>query len=135
MITKQPGPITVAEGSNVELMCEATGNGNLTYQWKRVSGLLPGSARERKTPTLTIHNIKVNDSGEYYCEVNDDDGGDSVSSVRVQVTVKSESLIINCIMFNQYWGNALLIYVTNIRNALCNIITFCCKSNIMHYFS
>ena len=103
MITVHPndnGPITVAEGRNVELMCEATGNGNLTYQWKRVSGLLPGNSRDRKTPTLNIRNIKVNDSGEYYCEVNDDDGGDSVSSMRVQVTVKSKSLIINCIMFN-----------------------------------
>ena len=93
MITKHPndnGPITVAEGSNVELMCEATGNGNLTYQWKRESVSLPGNAKKRKTPTLTINKIKIIDSGQYYCEVNDDDGGDSVSSMRVQVTVKSE---------------------------------------------
>ena len=103
MITVHPndnGNITVAEGSIVELMCEATGNGNLTYQWKRESGSLPGNARKRKTPTLTINKIKVNDSGGYYCEVNDDDGGDNVPSMRVQVTVKSESLITNCIMFN-----------------------------------
>ena len=120
MITKHPndnGPITTAEGSNVELMCEATGNGKLTYQWKRVSGLLPGNARDRKTPTLTIRNIKVNDSGEYYCEVSDDDGGDSVSSVRVRVTVKSKSLIINCIMFIQYiQGNPLLLIVLVINS-------------------
>ena len=93
MITRHPndnGPITVAELSNVELKCEATGNGNLTYQWKRVSGSLPGSARDRKTSTLTIRYIKVIDSGQYYCEVNDDDGGDNVSSLRVQVIVKSK---------------------------------------------
>ena len=115
MITVHPndnGNITVAEGRNVELMCEATGNGKLTYQWKRVSGSLPGNARNRKTPTLTIRNIKINDSGGYYCEVNDDDGGDNVPSMRVQVTVKSESLIANCIMFIQYiQGNPPLLIV------------------------
>ena len=101
MITVHPndnGTITVAEDSDVQLRCEATGNGTLNYQWMRVSESLPGNARDRKTSTLTIRNIKVDDSGQYYCEV--DNGGDSVSSMRVQVTVRSESLIINCIITN-----------------------------------
>ena len=99
MITVHPndnGTITVAEGSNVHLRCEATGKGSLNYQWKRVSESLPSNARGRKTSTLTVRNIAVNDSGQYYCEV--DNGGDSVSSMRVQVTVRSESLIINSII-------------------------------------
>lgn len=94
MITTHPnynGPITVAEGSNVELRCEATGNGTLNYQWKKVSGSVPHNARRSNGgQTLTLHNIKINDSGEYYCEV--DNGGDSVSSMRVQVTAKSQLL-------------------------------------------
>ena len=94
VITTHPnnnGPITVAEGSNVMLRCEATGNGRLNYQWRRVSGSLPGNTRRSNGgQTLTIRNIAVNDSGEYYCEV--DNGGDSVSSMRVQVTARSESL-------------------------------------------
>ena len=101
MITVHPngnGTITAAEGSHVQLRCEATGNGTLNYQWMRVSESLPDNARNRKTSTLTIRNIKVNDGGQYYCEV--DNGGDSVSSMRVQVTVRSESLIINCIITN-----------------------------------
>ena len=99
MITVHPndnGTITVAEGSHVQLRCEATGNGTLNYQWRRVSESLPGNARDRKTSTLAIRNIAVNDSGQYYCEV--ENGGDSVSSRRVQVTVRSESLIMNCVI-------------------------------------
>ena len=91
MITRHPnnnGPITVAEGSNVTLKCRATGNGTLNYQWRRVSGSLPSNSRGSNSRSLTVHNIVVSDSGQYYCEV--DNGGDSVSSMRVQVTARSE---------------------------------------------
>ena len=97
MITVHPnenGPITVTEGSDVVLRCRAAGDGTLNYQWRRVSGSLPGNARGRKTSTLSIRNITVNDRGQYYCEV--DNGGDSVSSMRVQVAVKRKLQIINC---------------------------------------
>ena len=90
MITRHPndkGNITVAEGSNVMLRCEATGNGILNYQWRRVSGSPPYSARRtNRGQTLTIRNIAVPDSGQYYCVVNDTEG--SVSSMRVQVTAR-----------------------------------------------
>ena len=94
MITKHPndkGNITVAEGSNVTLRCTATGNGKLNYQWRRVSGSLPSNARVRnRGRNLDFFNITVSDSGHYYCEVSDTEG--SVSSMRVQVTARSESL-------------------------------------------
>ena len=93
VITKHPninGPITVAEGSNVMLKCKATGNGKLNYQWRRVSGSLPSSARVINNRNLDLFNITVSDSGQYYCEVSDTEG--SVSSMRVQVTARSESL-------------------------------------------
>ena len=91
MITTHPnnnGPITVAEGNNVILRCEATGNGTLNYQWRRVSGSLPGNTRmEDEGQNLIIYNIiAVTDSGQYYCVVNDTEG--NVTSMRVQVTVK-----------------------------------------------
>ena len=91
VITRHPndeGNITVAEGSDVALRCRATGNGTLNYQWRRVSESLPNSTRGRNSRSLNIHNIAVSDSGQYYCVVNDDEG--SVSSMRVQVTAKSE---------------------------------------------
>ena len=95
MITIHPnakGNITVAEGSNVKLRCTAdsTINGTLTYQWRRVSGSLPSSAKMRNNGNLDLLNIAVSDSGQYYCEVSDKGG--SVSSGRVQVTARSESL-------------------------------------------
>ena len=98
MVTIYPSgdkPITIAEGNNVTLRCKATGDGALNYQWKRVSGSLPKNTvitNINGGNNLTIHNITVNDSGQYYCEV--DNGGDNVSSMRVIVTVKSKSQII-----------------------------------------
>ena len=94
VITTHPnsnGNITVAEGSNVMLRCEATGNGTLNYQWSRESKSLPKNATmEDEGRNLIIHNITVGNSGQYYCEV--DNGGDSVPSMRVQVTARSELL-------------------------------------------
>ena len=98
MIIMHPGsnePITIAEGENVTLRCKATGDGTLNYQWKRVSGSLPENAiitNINGGKKLAIHNITVGDSGQYYCEV--DNGGYSVSSMRVIVTIKSKSQII-----------------------------------------
>ena len=81
----------MAERSDVTLNCTATGDGTLNYQWRRVSGSLPRNVRmSNGGQSLTIRNIAVSDSGQYYCEV--DNGGDSVSSMRVQVTARSELL-------------------------------------------
>ena len=94
VITRQPnynGPITIAVGSDVVLECQATGDGTLNYHWRRVLGLLRGNVkRTDKGQTLTINNIRVSDNGEYYCEV--DNGGEKVTSSRVQVTAKSQLL-------------------------------------------
>ena len=91
VITVHPNgkkPVTVAEGSDVALRCRATGNGSLTFQWMRVSGLLPKNAITNPNgQKLTIRSIAISDSGQYYCNVSDNEG--SVSSIEVQVTVKS----------------------------------------------
>ena len=91
VITTHPngkGNITVAEGSNVTLTCKATGDEPLNYQWMRVSGsLLKNAKRGNKGRRLTIHNITVSNSGQYYCNVSNNEG--SVSSMKVNVTVKS----------------------------------------------
>ena len=91
VITTHPnynGPITVAEGSDVVLRCRATGDGRLEYQWMRVSGLLPENAKRSNIGRrLIIDNITVSDSGQYYCNVSDNEG--SVYSMKVQVIVKS----------------------------------------------
>ena len=85
------GNITVAEGSNVTLRCEATGNGTLKYRWRRVSpDRLPRNINANDEQILTIYDIRVNNGGEYYCEVGT--GRNVESSMRVQVTARSELL-------------------------------------------
>ena len=90
VITRHPnhnGSIIIAEGSDVVLTCEATGDGTLTYQWRKELGSLPSNSRSSSGgKTLILNYITVSDSGQYYCVV--DNGGDSVFSKRVQVTVK-----------------------------------------------
>ena len=81
-------PITVAEGENVTLRCEADGDGPINYEWRRASGSLPNNVKRNGRNILTIQSITVNDSGYYYCEVNN--GGSGVPSDRVQVIVKSK---------------------------------------------
>jgi len=91
VITTHPnnnGPIIVAEGSDVVLRCEATGEGTLNYQWRRLSGSLPDS----NTTTFTVSNLTVSDSGGYYCIV--DNGGTRVPSIKVEVTVKGKYSIV-----------------------------------------
>ena len=76
-------------------MCKATGSGTLDYEWMRLSKQLSDTTSITDGgQTLTIGNIAVSDSGQYYCVV--DNGGNSVSSMRVQVTVKRESLYKLC---------------------------------------
>ena len=77
------------------LRCEVSGNGPLNFMWIRETKQLPDTAEITDDgQTLTIGNIAVSDSGQYYCVV--DNGGNSVSSMSVQVTVKSESLYEPC---------------------------------------
>ena len=86
-----PRNITVAEGDNVTLRCEATGDGELNYQWiKRLGSLSSNAGSSNGGKILIIGNIAVSDSGQYYCVV--DNGGNNVSSMSVQVTVKSKIL-------------------------------------------
>jgi len=75
----------------VVLRCEATGEGTLNYQWRRLSGSLPDNVQGNNTTNLTITNITASDDGEYYCVV--DNGGTGVSSENVRVKVKSEKTI------------------------------------------
>ena len=89
------GSIIVPEDSNVTLRCEAIGEGTLNYQWIGVSGPSREVYLSNQDTYLTISNITVNDTGEYYCKV--DNGGTSVSSMGVQVVVRSKLHKINCI--------------------------------------
>ena len=87
------GPIVVAEGSNVELRCEASDDDTqiYRYQWKKGTQLLSNNDRysvARRGRDFTIYNVTISDSGQYHCEFNIN--GEDVPSFEVQVNVKSE---------------------------------------------
>ena len=89
-ITMHPNNVTAAEGTGVVLRCKAIGNGTLTYHWMKESGSLPMNSISNGGQNLTLQNIAVDGSGQYFCKV--DNGGNKVTSKRAQVTVRSQLL-------------------------------------------
>ncbi|HEV2707295.1 MAG TPA: pectinesterase family protein [Pyrinomonadaceae bacterium] len=78
----QPSNLTVSVGSNVTMSVAAAGNG-LSYQWlKNGAPVANGSAT---TPTLSITNAQLSDTGSYTAVVSN--AGGSVSSNPVSLTV------------------------------------------------
>ena len=114
----------VPEWSSVELHCNASGSGLLYVEWLREGGNLPSTqsvqtetvgsvvrltctySDQWKThsvslsfslqviSTLTITNLRVADSGSYYCNVSTGDGGWYNVSKSAQVTVIGMSISI-----------------------------------------
>ena len=86
-ITKQPQAVKLLEGRTVKLSVEATGSGDLKYQWRK-NGLIIDSGT---SSTLIATNASVLDTGEYDCIVrnfssdNNEIGRDISRSVFVQV--------------------------------------------------
>ena len=70
---------TVLVGTNVALICKASGADNLKYQWMRIGEkTIPSRAIAVDKSSLIIRNIMVDDSGEYQCVVSS--GNVSVTS-------------------------------------------------------
>ena len=81
-ITNQPASITVAAGSNTNLGVQATGNGTLTYQWRRNGTNLTVNAT---SATLNLTNVQTTNAGDYSVRVTDTLG--AVTSVVATLTV------------------------------------------------
>ena len=84
VITAQPQPsnLTVQVGSSVTMSVAASGSG-LSYRWmKNGAPVVNGSAA---TPTLTLTNAQVSDTGSYTAVVSN--AGGSTTSAPVQLTV------------------------------------------------
>ena len=80
-------------GRDVTLTCNASGAGNLKYQWMRMGNkTIPSTARGVNTGILIIPSITVNDSGQYKCVVSSDDV--NVTSDYGTVSVLSKKMII-----------------------------------------
>ena len=88
-ISMHPRNVTVVEGGTVVLSIDATGSGNLTYEWKKVgSDSLPDTASGGNSTELTITSVTSSDSGSYYCIVMNQ--GNMVKSNNATVNVLCE---------------------------------------------
>ena len=124
MITHPLNVQDVPEWSSVELHCNASGSGQLYVEWLREGGNLPSTqsvqtetvgsvvrltctySDQWKThsvslsfslqviSTLTVTNLRVADSGSYYCNVSTGDGEWYNVSKSAQVTVTGMSISI-----------------------------------------
>ena len=67
-IINHPLSMSVSVNSTLNLSCEATGSGPITYQWNRINGEISSDRGEGvNTSTLTISPVQQEDKDEYYC--------------------------------------------------------------------
>ena len=93
-------------GTDVTLTCNASGAGNLKYQWMRAGKkTIPSRALGVNSSTLIIPNIMVEDRGKYQCVVSS--GGTSVTSRPGTVSVLSKLLTASLMYIHSYKHNAL----------------------------
>ena len=75
VISKQPEDVTVAQGTDVSLNCEAESYGDTVYHWERVDGELDTiRANGISSQQLTIKNTVPADTGSYVCVTSNQDG-------------------------------------------------------------
>ncbi|MDP3353651.1 MAG: gliding motility-associated C-terminal domain-containing protein [Flavobacteriaceae bacterium] len=76
IITTQPTDQTTCVGGKIELSVVASGTGTLSYVWKKGTTILANGGRisGADTDKITIDLAVGSDSGNYTCEVTDDDG-------------------------------------------------------------
>lgn len=70
-IDVQPMPVTLCAGSNTTFQVSASGEGPLTYQWRRNGSNIAdgGVFTGTNTPTLTINGVQTANAGTYTCVV------------------------------------------------------------------
>jgi hypothetical protein len=84
-ITRSPVGTFAGRGTTISLSVQtAHGIGTLTYQWKHNGGTIPGAtSREWTTPPLTLE-----DSGDYVCEVSDNERTVASSAATIEVVAE-----------------------------------------------
>ena len=93
-ITQQPKSQKIAEGSNVILSVEATGTGQLKYQWKKNGVSVPG-AIWREDSTLVLENAQIQQAGNYTVQIKDSVGNVQSAVAKIEITeaVKPPNII------------------------------------------
>ena len=76
VIGTQPLTQAASEGSVVTLSVAATGNGVISYQWKKDGGILAG----KTTPSLALNPVVLGDAGSYTAQVTNTLNGAAASA-------------------------------------------------------
>ena len=102
-----PGIIDIEEGSDVIMMCNATGNPSPDLiTWSKSQGSLPDSRSVVSEGNLTILNVTADDSGSYACTATNIMGTKSSSvKLRVYTVLKFVARPISSVLM--YTGQAL----------------------------
>jgi len=81
-IIKQPESVSICEGEVVRLSCAARGFPRPSYQWFKVGFGEVDIGFEKE---LCFDQVRLEDTGEYYCRIANDSSSCSTSTVHLQV--------------------------------------------------
>ena len=84
MVAAYPKIILTSHGNHVTFSCNATGPPKPLITWSKSQGRLPASSSVSSEGTLTILNVRTEDSGSYVCNATNTVGTNS-SSVELRV--------------------------------------------------
>jgi len=91
LIIARPVSRNVPAGGTATFSVEATGNGELAYQWKRDGLAIPGAT----SPTLDLAAVSPADSGDYTVEVTDAGGTTTSRFARLVVAMPVDGRLVN----------------------------------------
>ena len=96
------------EGSRVEFECNISGEREARYQWLKDDSKIQG----QRNPSLVLDPVKVEDFGNYKCEVKYDDG----DSEKCVTSLPSELDVIPCDGMGecQLFANYLLFWLLHV---------------------
>lgn len=96
-ITQPPSPTTARVGGSAVLSVGASGGGNVRYQWRR-NGLIirdnqccSAVFQGTTTPTLTISNLALADSGDFTVDISNECGGVTTQPARLSVYCRADA--------------------------------------------
>lgn len=84
-----PTDVTVCSGQTVTLTIATSGGTNVTYQW--FNGALPIAGAT--SPTLTINNATIANSGNYTCQVTSTSCGTITSAIAVVIVNQAPAIV------------------------------------------
>ncbi|HEX9783139.1 MAG TPA: immunoglobulin domain-containing protein [Opitutaceae bacterium] len=91
LIIARPVSRNVPAGGTATFSVEATGNGELAYQWKRDGLAIPGAT----SPTLDLAAVSPADSGDYTVEATDAGGTTTSRFARLVVAMPVDGRLVN----------------------------------------